>query len=319
MRNVSPSQTLPIVLSSLALSALALSGCSGAVQMESAAPDSGEVSAERNQDLAQESTAPDPNQSAEAQGNSLSRGSNPPRTAPKLIKTANLTLRVESVSTAIDTVRSLLQTEQGDLINLQDQRPQRAGDRATASLVLRVPQDRLESVLSQLETLGTVQEQSIQAEDVSNQLVDAQARLRNLRKEEETVLEILERSGEISEVLSVSQELSRIREAIETLEARLKSLNTQVAFSTIRLSLEATATSLPPEARLGVQVKDTWNQATHALGSVTVGLLKLSIWLLTFSPYIVALGLFGWGLRRLRNRPRPQSAQSSRDLSEPQP
>ncbi|WP_166281347.1 DUF4349 domain-containing protein [Lyngbya confervoides] len=175
MRNVSPSQTLPIVLSSLALSALALSGCSGAVQMESAAPDSGEVSAERNQDLAQESTAPDPNQSAEAQGNSLSRGSNPPRTAPKLIKTANLTLRVESVSTAIDTVRSLLQTEQGDLINLQDQRPQRAGDRATASLVLRVPQDRLESVLSQLETLGTVQEQSIQAEDVSNQLVDAQA------------------------------------------------------------------------------------------------------------------------------------------------
>lgn len=67
--------------------------------------------------------------------------------------------------------------------------------------------------------MGTVENQMITAEDVSDQLVDVQARLRNLRKSEEMVLKIMERSGSVGDVLKAANELSTIRESIERIDA----------------------------------------------------------------------------------------------------
>ncbi len=60
-----------------------------------------------------------------------------------------------------------------------------------------------------------------------------------MQKTESTLLEIMERSGSVSDVLKVAQELSDVRQSIEQINAQLKSLQNQVAYSTITLKLEA--------------------------------------------------------------------------------
>ncbi|NEO27508.1 MAG: DUF4349 domain-containing protein, partial [Kamptonema sp. SIO4C4] len=107
-----------------------------------------------------------------------------PKQAPQLVKTAEIALEVESVEETLSAISELIQQQGGDVLELQDNQPQNSFKPHTASMRLRVPQENLEGTLGELGDLGMVQSRTIQAEDVSNQLVDFSARLRNLRKTE---------------------------------------------------------------------------------------------------------------------------------------
>jgi hypothetical protein len=226
-----------------------------------------------------------------------------PKQRTQLIKTAEISLKVDSIEKTLQTVAKLVQQKDGDILSLQDDRPDDNVSRHLASMQLRVPQEKLEVMLDELAVLGTVQNRNIKAEDVTNQLVDAEARLRNYRKQEVTLLKIMERSGSVGDVLKVAQELSNVRQTIEQVDAQLKNLRNQVAYSTIRLRLMDAVVPLPSQPALDSQVKETWNQATHAVGSLTTTLIKLIIWLAAFSPYLLVVGGSIYGLNRLRNRP----------------
>jgi hypothetical protein len=101
-------------------------------------------------------------------------------------------------------------------------------------------------------------------------------------------------------VLSVAKELSNVRESIEQINAQLKSLQNQVAYSTITLNLEATVSSSNQGRALGVQIQETWNKSTHSLGDFTVGLLRLGIWLMVYSPFLLAIAAGIYGFKRWR-------------------
>jgi len=233
----------------------------------------------------------------------LAQSATPKESLPQLVKTADITVVVDAVDESLDQATAIAQQQQGEVLNLQNQTPPNDYYRHTASLQMRVPQERLESTLETLGELGTVQRQAITAEDVSTQLVDFQARLRNLRKSEEMLLQIMERSGDIGEVLKVAQELSTIRNSIEQIDAQLSSLQNRVAYSTINLSLEGAIANTPPQRAIGIQLQETWESATHSMGKLTVDFVQLGIWLAVYSPYLLILagGAF-WGTWHLRQR-----------------
>lgn len=257
-----------------------------------------------------------PNELSPSSQKSDAQTSSVPTQAPQLIKTAHVTLRVKEVNQSLDRiVGNILNQQRGDVLNLEVQEPQGAGDRHRASLQMRVPQQNLNSTLKALEELGTVAKRSIQAQDVSNQIVDSQARLKNLRKSEEMVLKIMDRSGSIPDVLSASQELSKIRENVERIDAQLQNLQAQVAFSTINLQLEAVTTSIQPESGIGLQVQEAWKRSTNAMGNLTMAFIKLGVWGIAFSPYLIAIALLIWlGRRQLQKG----SELRPKDLNAPQ-
>ena len=221
---------------------------------------------------------------------------------PQLIKRAQLSLVVDSIDDSLKQASQVIRTHQGDILDLQDN--QIEAIQRTAYLRIRVPQANLDPLLAALGELGTVQQQGLSAEDVSTQIVDAQARLRNLRKSEESLLEIMERSGEISHVLEVSKELSRIREQIEQIDARVQNLQTQVRYSTVDLTLAAAVASQPIGRPLGETISTTWRDATQSVGDLTVGLMQIGLWLLAYSPYLLVVAIVGvLGYRTLGRRP----------------
>ncbi|MBF2035115.1 MAG: DUF4349 domain-containing protein [Leptolyngbyaceae cyanobacterium T60_A2020_046] len=219
-----------------------------------------------------------------------------PQVAPQLIKRAAMTLGVEDVEVGIEAVQAVVQRQRGDLVSLSLQGDEGQGGARVAFLELRVPQETLDATLADLKSLGVVRSQSLTAEDVSTQLVDLRARVRNLRKSEEALLDIMERSGSIADVLEVSRELSAVREAIERAEAQLQALQGQVSFSTITLTMESTA--LPPLGQ-ATPLGQTWQRAIRSVGAVNVGLLRGALWLLAFSPYWGAIAILaGLAYRR---------------------
>ena len=223
-----------------------------------------------------------------------------PRSRPQLIKKAAMTVIVNSVDKSIDTVTQIINRQQGDLIGLNEQQPTEENSRHTASIQLRVPQNLLESTLEELAKLGTVENRNITAEDVGDQLVDFQARLTNLRKTEASLQKIMDRAGSVRDILSVAQELSNVRQSIEQIEAQLKNLQNQVAYSTITLKLEAAVSSSSPQRGVSSQIQETWNNSTQSLGNFTVSLLKLGIWLMVYSPYFLVLAGGAYAFYRWR-------------------
>ncbi len=232
------------------------------------------------------------------------------RSRPQLIKKAAISLTVNSVDQTVDAVSQIINKQQGDLIGLKQQQPKSDNPRHTATIQLRIPENLLEPTLEQLAKLGTVESRNITAEDVGDRLVDFQARLTNLQKTEANLQKIMDRAGSVRDVLSVAQELSNVRQTIEQINAQLKSLQNQVAYSTITLNLEAAVSSTSSQPALGLQVQETWNKSTHSLSSFSVGLLKLGIWLIVYSPYLLIFAALVYGFTRWRRIHSPRLTQT---------
>jgi hypothetical protein len=167
-----------------------------------------------------------------------------PQRAPRLVKRANLVVQVDDMEAAIAAVETIIAQQQGGSTaprrrwpNGHRDSPSDAGDAGTPGRPHHYP--------GATQGSGRIQQQNLTAEDVSSQLVDLEARVRNLQQSETALLEIMERSGSIAEVLEVSRELSTVREAIERTEAQRQNLQGQVAFSTVTLTLETVGAPTP--------------------------------------------------------------------------
>ncbi|WP_310488857.1 DUF4349 domain-containing protein [Chamaesiphon sp. VAR_69_metabat_338] len=247
--------------------------------------------------------------SGEKVGNKEAKLATPTTTQkPQLVKMAELSLRLESIDKMMVQLRQIVQSKQGDIYNFQDDRPQGSGEHRQATLVLKVPSASLDGTLAEIVKLGRVESQGIKSEDVTQQLVDTDARLKNLRQQEDLTRKIMDRSGSVKDILAVSKELSSIREQIEQLDATVKNLRQQVAYSTINLKVEETQSATPTSEAFGVQVQETWKNSTHAAGSLGTNLALGLLWLLPFTPFI-AIG--AGGIYYLLRQRRQQSVGAS--------
>jgi hypothetical protein len=105
------------------------------------------------------------------------------------------------------------------------------------TMVVRVPEASLDSVLARLGTLGKVNERRVAAQDVTDQSVDLDARLRNLTAARDRLRQHLGASGSVQDVVAIERELARLQSEIDVLEATRRRLQTDVALSRVTLTL----------------------------------------------------------------------------------
>ena len=115
-------------------------------------------------------------------------------------------------------------------------------DVPAGSIVLRVPVARFDEALSEIKKLADrVESEKIEATDVTQNYVDREAALRNLRAEESQYLLIMKRARSVTETLEVSGKLSEVRSKIEQQQAEFLALSKQIETVAISVSLLPTA------------------------------------------------------------------------------
>lgn len=204
-----------------------------------------------------------------------------------IIKTADLSVRVKDFDLAYNQAVSIAKSTGG---YVTDSAAQNDGAAPTSgNLTMRVPVNAFERTLERLGKLGKITSKSISGEDVTGEVVDLEARLRNKRAEERQYLEIMNRAKRVPDIVTVTNELSRVRGEIEEAQGRMKYLKSSVAMSTINLTLSEKEKPAPVKS----SIERTWGSAIGALAGAGNRLMALGIWLAVFSPFW-ALPLGGW-------------------------
>jgi len=111
-------------------------------------------------------------------------------------------------------------------------------EQRSAMLQLRIPSGQFDGAVAALSQLGKVESVNVNAEDVAEEYVDLGARLANARRVEARLAELLAtRTGKLSDVLTVEQELARVRQEAERYEARMRWLERRATLSSLDVSI----------------------------------------------------------------------------------
>jgi PKD repeat protein len=153
-----------------------------------------------------------------------------------VIKTGNIALVVEDVTTAIQQITALATANGGYVINSDLREDQ---SRLYANISFRVEAGKFEQTLHSLHGLAVdVRSESTSGEDVTQEYVDLDAKLRNLEASESQLLELMKKAGTVEEILKVQQTLTDTRGQIEQIKGRMQYLSQSSSLSIIYASLE---------------------------------------------------------------------------------
>jgi hypothetical protein len=202
-----------------------------------------------------------------------------------IIRTAGLSLTTKDFDRGRALVEEMLKRRRGYVGSLNVTANPGSGRTLTASL--RVPSNQLDATLAELKTLGRLDSESQNGEDITSQYVDLNARLDNARHTEQRLTDVLQnRTGKLSDVLSVENEIARVRGEIESMEAERKSMSNQVDFATVDLSLtedyRAQLQVVPPSTSTRLS-----NAAVEGYRNLTDGLMSVALFFLSSGPTLL--------------------------------
>jgi hypothetical protein len=217
------------------------------------------------------------------------RGRNPiagaGRTEPMIARTVSLALIAKDFDSSRASLDAIVARHNGYSANLTVNTPQGAARALQASL--RIPAPQLPAALAEIKALGRAEAENQNGEEVTQQHADLVGRLKNSRETEQRLQAILtQRTGKISDVLEVEQEIARVRGEIEQMEAEQKNLEHRVDFATIdlKLSEEYKAKLDSPAPAISTLIH---NAAVNGYRNVADTLLSIVLFFAEYGPVLV--------------------------------
>jgi len=227
-----------------------------------------------------------------------------------VIHTVDLRLIVKDTQASLEAVQSLA-GELGGYV--ASSRTWHIEEQLSASLTLRVPADQLNTALEKLRALALeVDSESISGEDVTQEYVDLEARLRNEEAYEKELLALLtetrERTSKAEDILAVYERLTEVRGRIEQIKGRMQYLENMSAMATITVEL-VPSELMQPITVAGWHPTGTARSAIRALINALQFFVDAIIWVVLFGlPVLIFIALpfavLWYVIRWLRRRKR---------------
>jgi hypothetical protein len=214
-----------------------------------------------------------------------------------VVKTAAMTISVAQPAEAADKAAVLVANANGRVDNRTEDAGSGTG-RARSSVVLRVPAAKLDDVLAQLKTLGTVEHVEITSDDVTAQRVDLDARIRALQTSVDRLLGIMRDAKDPDALIKAEGALSERQAELDGLRAQREALGDRIDYSTVNVTFLAETIGGPaPSEYRGFfgQIERGWDGLVSVVGNLVLLFGLLLPWLAV----LAVIGAIGYGVFRL--------------------
>jgi hypothetical protein len=289
-----------IMIGIVAVLALVAAACSSGDDDDGGGGDAAAVQAEEGGAEAREGAAVD---EAVAVSQPSQGGGSLPSVGPSIVQTASLSISVarDEFEETIQRARTVATGAGGFVVSSSASQ----GDEqhlVRGSLVVRVPEPQYAHVLEQLSGLGKVEAQEEAGQDVSQELVDLEARIRHLEAVEARLLGFLEEANTVAAALAVQSELNRIQLELEQGRGRLDYLEDQVAFATVSLEVRESQVAAAESDGGPWGIVDAWRAAgtgfVTVVGWIFVAAATIAPVVLLIALAFLAARLAGFRVRR---------------------
>jgi len=147
-----------------------------------------------------------------------------------IIRTGSLVVAVREVPAAQAEVERLVSAAGGQVSRTSN-------SSGTVTMTLRIPDGRLDATLEAIASLGKVSERTLASQDVTEEVIDLDARIKALETSRDRLRLLHERTNTVEEIIAVERELARVQGELDSLQGRLRSLRSQADRSTVQLTL----------------------------------------------------------------------------------
>jgi hypothetical protein len=230
-------------------------------------------------------------------------------TARRVIRAAELSLDAVEPIVAQGMITQLAEARGGFVLSADTSRirAEDGAEQTVVTVVFRVPATAFDATLQTLRGLGSISTEKVTGQDVTEEYVDLEARLKAQHAVEAQYLVILKDAKTIPDILAVQQKLGEVRTDIERAEGRRRFLDSQTSLSTFTVHLakhiEAVDASGPG---FGTSVRKAARDAVEVAIAIVNGVIRL---IGVLAPVALLLGLPAYLVvrtivrRRRRSRP----------------
>ncbi len=222
--------------------------------------------------------------------------------ARKLIKTVELTIETQTYDAFLEGMYADIQEQNG---YIQSSSENRDFDGTRYSfLMVRIPADRLDSFLKSLSVNGTITERSEGVEDVTMEYIDAESHLNALRAEQSSLLSLLEKAENLSDILLLQERLTKVRGEVESYETQLRTLQTLIDYSTVDIALyevdrEPNMEQVGFWKAIGISFANGFHDMTQFMKGISMFFVTLLPFIMVLAvPVILILVIVGIAARR---------------------
>ncbi len=215
----------------------------------------------------------------------------PELTKRKLIRNGNLDFKTNDVKKTKVEIEKISNELKG---YISAENENNYGDRLQYNQTIRVPADQFDNLVTRLESLALkVENKSINTQDVTEEFIDVEARLKTKKELEARYSEILKQAKTVADILAIESQIATVRSEIESMTGRLNYLKNQVSFSTLQVSYhEIIGTDFGFASKFIESLKGGWDN-----------LLTFLIFLVNLWPFVIAaIAIFIWWRRRKKSK-----------------
>lgn len=232
----------------------------------------------------------------------------------KLIRTISIDAETEELETLLDALSEKINALGGYVENREVYNGSTHATRRYrhAQLTVRIPAEKVDGFVEHVAGVSNIVSSNESIDDVTLTYVDTETRLKALETEQARLLELMEQAETMSELLEIESRLTDVNYQLESVASRLKTLDNQVSYATVHLSVTEVQEYTP------VVEKTAWQRIAEGFGDSLEGIwdgaVELFVWVLANSPYLVLFGGIGWGaVILLRKRKKPVKKAPRKD------
>jgi hypothetical protein len=193
----------------------------------------------------------------------------------KIIRNGEIVLVVDDPAAAQAKVSNIAESSGGFVVTSEISL---AGSSSpTVAITMRVPADKFGPAMEALHAVGTrVEREKTTGQDVTEEYIDLEARIRTKQALEAQFLEIMKQAHTVSDALEVQRQISEVRGEIEQLEGRRRFLENQSSLSTIHVTLHTPAAVVTTTGTtFGDQIKRAFGDSIDTASAIVIGFIRL--------------------------------------------
>lgn len=211
----------------------------------------------------------------------------------KLIRTIAIEAETEDLTLLSDHIAGRISALGGyiESKNLRNGSSYSGYVRRTLSMTVRIPAEKADEFVATVSENANIVSSTESVDDVTLQYVDTESHVKALETEQERLLSLLEKADNLKDILTLEERLTSVRYQLERYASQLRTLDNQVTYATIRLSI----TEVKEYTPVIEEEPTVWQRISkgfsRSIKNLTGNLEDFFVWILSNSPYLVIWGI----------------------------